>query len=145
LGLLLAAERPELISVCTAEYAHTEPVLTALAAGCHVLCEKPLAATVAEARRMVEAAVAPLPAGPTALDGGAATLAVWPTAQAPVQYGDSEAWANALETLVATWLEPLAHELRAGRLKQLAIVGDRGPFYTWEPGRWRRWFKRGTQ
>ncbi len=57
LGLLLAAERPELISVCTAEYAHTEPVLTALAAGCHVLCEKPLAATVAEARRMVEAAV----------------------------------------------------------------------------------------
>lgn len=95
--------------------------------------------------RMVEAAVAPLPAGPTALDGGAATLAVWPTAQAPVQYGDSEAWANALETLVATWWEPLAHELRAGRLKQLAIVGDRGPFYTWEPGRWRRWFGRGTQ
>lgn len=55
---LLAAERPDVVSVCTAEYAHTEPVLTALAAGCHVLCEKPLAATVADARRMVEAAAA---------------------------------------------------------------------------------------
>jgi UDP-N-acetylglucosamine 3-dehydrogenase len=58
LDALLAAERPELVSVCTAEYGHTEPTLQALAAGCHVLCEKPLAATVADARRMVHAASA---------------------------------------------------------------------------------------
>ncbi len=92
--------------------------------------------------RMTEAAVAPLSADPAALDLGAATLMVWPTAQAPARYGDSEAWAHSLETLVATWWEPLARELRAGRLQRLTVVGDRGPSYTWEPGRWRRWLGR---
>jgi predicted dehydrogenase len=53
---LLERERPDVVSVCTAEYQHTEPTLEALARGCHVLCEKPLAATVADGRRMVEAA-----------------------------------------------------------------------------------------
>lgn len=55
---LLESERPDLVSVCTAEYHHTQPVLEALAAGCHVLCEKPLAATVADARGLVQAAAA---------------------------------------------------------------------------------------
>jgi len=53
---LVESERPGLVSVCTAEYHHVEPVLAALAAGCHVLCEKPLAATVADGRRLVQAA-----------------------------------------------------------------------------------------
>ncbi len=55
---LLDEGRPDLVSVCTAEYHHVQPVLDALAAGSHVLCEKPMAHTVADARRMVTAASA---------------------------------------------------------------------------------------
>ncbi|MEU3861681.1 Gfo/Idh/MocA family oxidoreductase [Streptomyces sp. NPDC028722] len=50
--LLLQETRPDVISVCTPNDAHAEPVLAALDAGIAVLCEKPLAATVEEARRM---------------------------------------------------------------------------------------------
>ncbi|MFH8476542.1 Gfo/Idh/MocA family protein [Streptomyces sp. NPDC018000] len=50
---LIQETRPDLISVCTPNDAHAEPVLAALDAGIAVLCEKPLAATVEEARRMV--------------------------------------------------------------------------------------------
>ncbi|MGE0711334.1 MAG: Gfo/Idh/MocA family protein [Planctomycetota bacterium] len=39
---LLAAERVDLVAICTPMEAHREAVLAALAAGCHVLCEKPL-------------------------------------------------------------------------------------------------------
>ncbi|MFI7498564.1 Gfo/Idh/MocA family protein [Streptomyces sp. NPDC049687] len=49
---LIEETRPDLISVCTPNDAHAEPVLAALDAGVAVLCEKPLAATVGEARRM---------------------------------------------------------------------------------------------
>ncbi|QZZ25223.1 Gfo/Idh/MocA family protein [Streptomyces sp. ST1015] len=49
---LIEETRPDLISVCTPNDAHAEPVLAALDAGVAVLCEKPLAATVEEARRM---------------------------------------------------------------------------------------------
>ncbi|QNP68213.1 Gfo/Idh/MocA family oxidoreductase [Streptomyces roseirectus] len=49
---LIEETRPDLISVCTPNDAHAGPVLAALDAGVAVLCEKPLAATVEEARRM---------------------------------------------------------------------------------------------
>lgn len=49
---LIQETRPDVISVCTPNDAHAEPVLAALDAGIAVLCEKPLAATVEEARRM---------------------------------------------------------------------------------------------
>lgn len=51
-GRLIEETRPDVISVCTPNDAHAEPVLAALDAGIAVLCEKPLAATVDEARRI---------------------------------------------------------------------------------------------
>jgi predicted dehydrogenase len=46
----------DLIDICTPGDSHAEIAIAALAAGKHVLCEKPLANSVAEAVAMVEAA-----------------------------------------------------------------------------------------
>lgn len=46
----------DLVDVCTPGYTHVEIALAALHAGKHVLCEKPLANTVAEARQLADAA-----------------------------------------------------------------------------------------
>jgi predicted dehydrogenase len=55
---LLAAERPDLVSVCTGNGDHLEPVLAALAGGAHVFVEKPIAFRLGDARAMVAAATA---------------------------------------------------------------------------------------
>lgn len=47
----------DVIDICTPGDTHEEIALAALAAGKHVLCEKPLANTVAEAQRMTVAAL----------------------------------------------------------------------------------------
>lgn len=44
------------VSVATPDFAHTEPALRMIEAGKHVLVEKPLATSVEEARKVVEAA-----------------------------------------------------------------------------------------
>lgn len=44
------------VAVATPDHLHVEPVLTALEAGKHVLVEKPLATSVADARRLIDAA-----------------------------------------------------------------------------------------
>ena len=54
----LAQTQPDIVFDCAVPEAHLPVTLTALAHGCHVLGEKPLAATMAEARRMVSAAEA---------------------------------------------------------------------------------------
>ena len=53
---LLMEKDVEAVFVCTPPQAHSEAVLAALEAGKHVLCEKPLAATLGEARAMCQAA-----------------------------------------------------------------------------------------
>jgi myo-inositol 2-dehydrogenase / D-chiro-inositol 1-dehydrogenase len=56
LAAMLANERLDLVDVVTPDFAHREPTLVALAAGCHVFVEKPIAATTADATAMIEAA-----------------------------------------------------------------------------------------
>ena len=53
---LLANPEIDAVSVCAANFAHAELTITALNAGKHVLCEKPMAITLAECEAMVEAA-----------------------------------------------------------------------------------------
>ncbi|MDQ3327964.1 MAG: Gfo/Idh/MocA family oxidoreductase [Chloroflexota bacterium] len=53
---LLARDDIQLIDVCTPGNSHHDIAIAALRAGKHVLCEKPLANTLAEAKEMVEAA-----------------------------------------------------------------------------------------
>ena len=53
---LLAAERPDVVCVCTGNDEHVEPTLAALEAGAHVFVEKPMAFRLEDARRMADTA-----------------------------------------------------------------------------------------
>lgn len=53
---LIARDDIDVIDICTPGDSHAEIAIAALAAGKHVMCEKPLANTVAEAQQMAEAA-----------------------------------------------------------------------------------------
>ena len=55
---MLATEQLDVVSVCTPNKFHVELTLAALAAGCHVLCEKPMAMNAQEGRQMLDAAQA---------------------------------------------------------------------------------------
>ncbi|BCH20923.1 Gfo/Idh/MocA family protein [Mesorhizobium sp. L-8-3] len=54
----LREEKPEVASINTYSDSHADYAVAALEAGCHVFVEKPLATTVADARRVVAAAKA---------------------------------------------------------------------------------------
>ncbi len=56
LARMIQDTEAEVVFDCTVPSAHPQVTLTALALGCHVLGEKPLAPTMDDARRMVEAA-----------------------------------------------------------------------------------------
>ena len=53
---LLDNAQLDVVSVCTPNKFHKELTLAALAAGCHVLCEKPMAMNAQEGREMLDAA-----------------------------------------------------------------------------------------
>jgi len=66
---LVARDDIDLVDICTPGDTHKEIALAALAAGKHVLCEKPLANSVAEAREMAAAAAQAQTSGVRAMCG----------------------------------------------------------------------------
>ena len=66
---LIARDDVALVDICTPGDSHAEIAIAALAAGKHVLCEKPLANTVEEAEAMVSAAEAARARGQLAMVG----------------------------------------------------------------------------
>ncbi|GGX96315.1 Gfo/Idh/MocA family protein [Streptomyces fructofermentans] len=66
---LIARDDVDIVDICTPGDSHAEIALAALAAGKHVLCEKPLANTVGEAEAMAEAARAAGDRGQVAMVG----------------------------------------------------------------------------
>jgi predicted dehydrogenase len=53
---MLKNEEVDGVDICTPNFLHAPMAIAALRAGCHVLCEKPIARNAAEARKMVDAA-----------------------------------------------------------------------------------------
>ncbi|WP_411149964.1 Gfo/Idh/MocA family protein [Streptomyces sp. A30] len=66
---LIARDDIDLVDICTPGDSHAEIALAALAAGKHVLCEKPLANTVEEAEAMTRAAETAYEQGQVAMVG----------------------------------------------------------------------------
>ncbi|MCA1218112.1 Gfo/Idh/MocA family protein [Streptomyces sp. 8L] len=66
---LIARDDVQLVDVCTPGASHAEIAIAALEAGKHVLCEKPLANSVAEAEEMTRAARAARARGQVAMVG----------------------------------------------------------------------------
>ena len=55
-GEMLKAENPEIVSVCTREWQHLDPVLKSFENGANVFCEKIMASRIEDAQTMVETA-----------------------------------------------------------------------------------------
>ena len=53
---MLENDAVDVVTVATPDHRHVDVVLSAIARGCHVFCEKPLATTADDARQMVDAA-----------------------------------------------------------------------------------------
>lgn len=53
---LLTEAKPDIVSICLPNALHADVTVAALEQGAHVLCEKPMAVSVAEAQRMLDAA-----------------------------------------------------------------------------------------
>ncbi len=66
---VVGREDVDLVDICTPGHTHAEIAVTALEAGKHVLCEKPLANSVAEAQAMADAADVAARSGVVAMVG----------------------------------------------------------------------------
>ncbi|HEX3403014.1 MAG TPA: Gfo/Idh/MocA family oxidoreductase, partial [Acetobacteraceae bacterium] len=55
---LLKDQKPDVVHVCSPNHLHAAQSIAAFQAGSHVLCEKPMATSTAECRRMIQAASA---------------------------------------------------------------------------------------
>jgi predicted dehydrogenase len=66
---VVARDDIDVVDICTPGDTHAEIAIAALQAGKHVLCEKPLANTVAEAEQMAQAAAAARAAGALSMVG----------------------------------------------------------------------------
>jgi len=53
---ILENEQPDAVDICVPSFLHTEYTLKCIEKGLHVFCEKPMAHTLAEADKMIEAA-----------------------------------------------------------------------------------------
>lgn len=56
LAEMLDKEKPDLVSIATPVHLHADEVVSCAERGCHVMCEKPMAPTLADCRKMVDAA-----------------------------------------------------------------------------------------
>src|SRR6266700_3515171 len=55
LGEMIEKEKPDLVDICTPPKTHVKLAVAAMKRGCHVLIEKPMALTVEECDRIVDA------------------------------------------------------------------------------------------
>lgn len=55
LAQMLAVETPDTVMVTTPDHTHADFIVTALEAGCDVICEKPMAVDLAQTRRITDA------------------------------------------------------------------------------------------
>lgn len=106
---LIAREDVQLVDICTPGDSHAEIAIAALEAGKHVLCEKPLANTVAEAEAMTGAAARAAARGQVAMVG--------------FNYRKVPALTYARELIEAGRLGPLRH-VRATYLQDWLVDPD---------------------
>ncbi|MFJ8995303.1 Gfo/Idh/MocA family protein [Streptomyces sp. NPDC102279] len=141
---LIARDDVDLVDICTPGDSHAEIAVAALAAGKHVLCEKPLANTVAEAETMAAAAEAALEHGRLSMVGfNYRRLPATVLARSMVAEGRLGALRHVRVTYLQDWLVdpdfPLTWRLRkevagSGALGDLgAHIVDLAQFLAGEP------------
>ncbi|MFG3589715.1 Gfo/Idh/MocA family protein [Streptomyces sp. NPDC047990] len=127
---LIARDDVDLVDICTPGDSHAEIALAALAAGKHVLCEKPLANSVEEAEAMTAAAEAAAARGQVAMVGfNYRRLPATSLARAMVAEGRIGTLRHVRVTYLQDWLVdpqfPLTWRLRRERAGSGAL-GDLG-------------------